>query len=199
MNADRLVWWLRHWLNSRVSHRHICVHLRSFAVKIPSFLITQPQPDATRRGPGPAQPRPATPGPTAAFKPSGIDPLNHEPPAKSPTVPFKPSRIDPMNREPVAKPGSTAPRAAASNTSGAAATALPARAHDPAPRPGQSGEGSKVRPAPAEAGGSALTLLPSPGCPGLAKPSYAQDSVIRSARHCRARATMEAATTSGWA
>jgi hypothetical protein len=54
-----------------------------------------PTPSANR----PAQVSP-TPGPTAPFKPSRIDPLNHEPAGKSATVPFKPSRIDPLNREP---------------------------------------------------------------------------------------------------
>jgi len=51
MNADKLVSWVRDWLNSRVSHRHICVHLRSSAAKIPFFLIRQPQPDGIRQGP----------------------------------------------------------------------------------------------------------------------------------------------------
>jgi hypothetical protein len=42
-----------------------------------------------------------TPGATAPFKPSRIDPLNREPAAKpGSTVPFEPSRIDPLNREP---------------------------------------------------------------------------------------------------
>jgi hypothetical protein len=50
-----------------------------------------------------------TPGPTAPFKPSRIDPLNREPAAKSANAPFKPFRIDPLNREPAAKPDSTAP------------------------------------------------------------------------------------------
>jgi hypothetical protein len=126
--------------------------------------------------------------------------LNREPSATpSSTAPFTPSRIDPMNREPTANPGSTAPHATASNASSAAATAQPARADAPAPHPGQSGEASQVRPAPAQASGSALTRLPPPDCAGLAKPSHAQDSVIRSARHCRVRATTEAATTLGWA
>ncbi len=112
----------------------------------------------------------AEPGSTAPFKPfrfkpSRTDPLNREPTAEpGSTVPFKPSRIDPLNREPAAKPGSIAPRVAGSNAYSAAATALPARTYDPAPRPGQSGEGGKVRPAPAEAGGAAPTLLPSPDC-----------------------------------
>jgi hypothetical protein len=57
-----------------------------------------PTPSANR----PAQVSP-TPGPTAPFKPSRIDPLNHEPAGKSATVPFKPSRIDPLNREPAGK------------------------------------------------------------------------------------------------
>jgi len=66
MNADKLLSRPRDWLNARVSHRHICVHLRLFAAKILFFLITQPQPDApekaqalrarTRRQ-NPAQPR----------------------------------------------------------------------------------------------------------------------------------------------
>jgi hypothetical protein len=38
---------VRDWLKARVSHRDICVHLRSSAAKIPFFSITQPQPDAT--------------------------------------------------------------------------------------------------------------------------------------------------------
>jgi hypothetical protein len=110
----------------------------------------------------------AKPGSTVPFKPFRTDPLNREPAAKpGSTAPFKPFRTDPLNREPTAKPGSTAPfkssrtdplhlipprrrpstapRAAASNTSSAAATASPARPHGPAPRPGQSGEG---RPGP---------------------------------------------------
>jgi hypothetical protein len=41
-----------------------------------------------------------TPGPTAPFKPSRIDPLNREPAAKpAPTAPFKPFRIDPYTCE----------------------------------------------------------------------------------------------------
>src|SRR5580692_8094066 len=82
MNADRLIRWVRDWLNSRVSHHDISVHLRSSAAKIPFFLITHPQPDATRQGPGPSHPHPTTPGSTAPFKPSGIDPLNREPAAE---------------------------------------------------------------------------------------------------------------------
>src|SRR5580698_10063355 len=105
MNADRPVSRVRVWLNTRVSHRDISVHLRSSAAKIPFFLITQPQPDATRQGPRPAHPHPATPGSTAPFKPSRTDPLNREPTTKpGPTVPFKPSGIDPLNREPAAEP-----------------------------------------------------------------------------------------------
>ena len=80
-----------------------------------------------------------TPGPTVPFKPSRTDPLNREPAADpSSTAPFKPFSTDPLNREPAAKPGSTAPRVTSSNASSAAATALPACADDPAPRPGQS-------------------------------------------------------------
>src|SRR5579863_4962696 len=101
MNADSLTWWVRDWLNSRVSHRDICVHLRSSAAKIPFFLITQPQPDASQEGPGPAHPHPAAPAAVTPFKPFRIDPLNREPKAKpSATAPSKPSRIDPLNREP---------------------------------------------------------------------------------------------------
>jgi hypothetical protein len=51
MNADNPVSWVRDWLNSRLSHRDIGVHLRSSAAKIPCFLISQPQPGATRQGP----------------------------------------------------------------------------------------------------------------------------------------------------
>ena len=69
-------------------------------------------------------------------------------PTPSPTVPSKPSSNDPLNREPTAKTGATAPRVAGSNASSAAATVQPASAHAPAPRPVQSGEGSKVRAAP---------------------------------------------------
>jgi hypothetical protein len=50
-----------------------------------------------------------TPGPTAPFAPSRIDPMDREPAAKSAIAPFKQSRIDPMDREPTAKPGSIAP------------------------------------------------------------------------------------------
>ena len=50
MNADSLVLWVRCWVNSRVSQRHIRVHLRSSAAKIPCFLIRQPQPNETRQG-----------------------------------------------------------------------------------------------------------------------------------------------------
>jgi hypothetical protein len=46
MNADKLLSRPRDWLNARVSHRHICVHLRLFAAKILFSLITQPQPNA---------------------------------------------------------------------------------------------------------------------------------------------------------
>ena len=45
-----------------------------------------------------------TPGPTAPFKPSRIDPMDREPAAKSATAPFKPFRIDPMDREQPAEP-----------------------------------------------------------------------------------------------
>ena len=155
MNADRPVSRVRDWLNSRVSHRDICVHLRSSAAKIPCFLIGQPQQNATRQGPGPAHPHAATkPGSTAPLKPFRIDPLNREPPAKPgstapftptrtdplnrgptakpvSTVPFKPSGIDPLNREPTAKPGPTAPSVAGSNAVSATATAQPARALHP--------------------------------------------------------------------
>jgi hypothetical protein len=104
--------------------------------------------------------------PTVPFKSFRTDPLNREPTAKSgSTVPFKPFRTDPLNREPATKPGATAPRLAGSNAPSAGATAQPVRAHDPAPRPGQSGEASKIRPAPAEAGRAAPTLLPSPDSP----------------------------------
>ena len=113
MNADSLVSRVRDWLNSRLSHRNICVHLRSSAAKIPSSLITQPQPDATRQGPDPTHPHPAAPGAAAPFKPSRTDPLNREPPAAfaspriepanhKPTVPYESSRTDPLNREPPA-------------------------------------------------------------------------------------------------
>jgi hypothetical protein len=119
MSADSLVSRVRDWLNAGLGHRRICVHLRSFAAKIPFFLTTQPQlflttqpqPDAARQGPGHAHPHPA-PNPAAAtpFKPSRTDPLNREPEAKSgPTAPFQPFRTDPLNREPTAKPGATAP------------------------------------------------------------------------------------------
>ena len=110
MNADRPTWWVRDWLNSRVSHRDICVHLRSSAAKIPFSLIGQPQPNATRQGPDNAHPHPATPSPTAPFKPSRTDPLSREPAAKpASTAPFKPFHIDPLNREPMASPGSAVP------------------------------------------------------------------------------------------
>jgi hypothetical protein len=66
-------------------------------------------------------------------------------PTRSPTAPFKPSRSDPLNREPTARTGATAPRVAGANASGATATATPARAHDPAPRPGQSVEARSGR------------------------------------------------------
>jgi hypothetical protein len=111
--------------------------------------------------------RMAKPGSTVPFKPSRIDALNREPTGKpGSTAPFKPFSTDPLNREPAAKTGPTAPRVTGSNASSTAATAQPARAHDPAPHPGQSGEASKVRPAPAEAGGAAPTLLP-PIAPNL--------------------------------
>src|SRR5580704_3262847 len=50
MDADNPVSWAGNWLSS-LTHRDICVHLRSSAAKIPCFLIAQPQPDATRAGP----------------------------------------------------------------------------------------------------------------------------------------------------
>jgi hypothetical protein len=149
MNADRPVSRVRDWLNARVGHRHICVHLRSSAAKISFFLIGQPQQNATRQDL--AHPRPATrPGSTGPFKPFRIDPMDREPAAKSaptapfkafridpmdrepaansaPTAPFKPFRTDPLNREPTAKPGPTAPRVAGSKAFSAAATAQPAR------------------------------------------------------------------------
>src|SRR5579863_5071206 len=111
MNADKPVSRLRDGLNSSLSHRHICVNLRSFAAKIPCFLITRSQPDAPRENPGPAHSHPAAkPGPTPQFKPSRIDPLNREPTANpgSP-APLKPFRTDPLNREPTPKPVSTVP------------------------------------------------------------------------------------------
>ena len=110
MNADRPVLWERVWLNARLSYRHICVHRRSSAAKIPFFLVRQPEPDATREAPGPAHPHPATPGPS---------------------VLFKPFRTDPLNREPTAKAGPPAPSVAGSNAFSAAATAQPARALHP--------------------------------------------------------------------
>jgi len=154
MNADRPVLWERVWLNARLSYRHICVHRRSSAAKIPFFLVRQPEPDATREAPGPAHPHPATPGPSVLFKPFRTDPLNREPTAKSgstvpfkpfrtdplnrepaaksgSTAPFKPFRIDPLNREPTAKAGPPAPSVAGSNAFSAAATAQPARALHP--------------------------------------------------------------------
>src|SRR5580658_140007 len=105
MNADSLLSWGRDWLNARLSHRHIGVHRRSSAAKIPCFWITQPKPDAAQEGPGPVHPHAAArPGPAVPFKPSRIDPLNREPAAMSgSTAPFKQFRIDPMNREPTAK------------------------------------------------------------------------------------------------
>jgi hypothetical protein len=111
MNADKLVPRVRDWLNARVGRRHICVHLRSSAAKIPRFLIGQPQRNATRRAPRPAHPHPAAkPTTTAPFKPLRTDPLNREPTAKpATTASFKPLRTDPLNREPTANPGSTAP------------------------------------------------------------------------------------------
>jgi hypothetical protein len=144
MNADRPIWWIRDWLNSSLSHRHICVHLRQRSFS--SWSLRQP--DATRQGRGPAHPPPATPRPTVPSKPSRIDPVNREPTAKpTPTALFKPFRIDPLNREPTPKPTPTAPPVAGSNTS-SAATAPPARAHGPAPRPRQLDEGSQVRAPP---------------------------------------------------
>ena len=127
MNADRPVSRVRDWLNARVGHRHICVHLRSSAAKISFFLIGQPQQNATRQDL--AHPRPATrPGSTGPFKPFRIDPMDREPAANSaPTAPFKPFRTDPLNREPTAKPGPTAPRVGGSKAFSAAATAQPAR------------------------------------------------------------------------
>jgi|SRR5580692_8918642 hypothetical protein len=95
MNADSLVSWVRDWLNSRISHRDISVHLRSSAAKIVYFLITQPQPDAPRQGPGSVHPHAAAkPGSTVQFKPSRIDPLNREPAANPPhrtvqTIPYR--------------------------------------------------------------------------------------------------------------
>ena len=110
MNADRLVWWVRDWLDPGVGHRHICVHRRSSAAQIPFFWIAQPKPNAARQGSGPVRPHAAAkPGPTVPIKPSRTDPLNREPTAKPATAPFKPSRIDPLNREPTAKLGSTVP------------------------------------------------------------------------------------------
>jgi len=49
MDADTLVLRVRDWLNSWVSHRTICVYLRTSAAKNPFFLITQPQRDRCRR------------------------------------------------------------------------------------------------------------------------------------------------------
>ena len=111
MNADRPVSRVRDWPNPRFSHRHICVHLRSSAAKIPFFWINQPKPNAAQQGPGLVHPHAAAmPAQTAPFKPSRIDPMNREPTAKPrSTAPFKPSRIDLRNREPMATPGSTAP------------------------------------------------------------------------------------------
>jgi hypothetical protein len=149
--------------------RELAVHAAGLCVPAirPSQGAPRPSPVAPFKPSriDPLNREPAAKPATAPFKQSRIDPLNREPGAKSPTAPFKPFRIDPLNREPAAKPGSTAPRVTGSNASGADATPQPARAHGPPPRPGQSGEASKVRPAPAEAGGAAPTLPASPDCP----------------------------------
>jgi hypothetical protein len=116
MNADKLVSRERDRLNSSLSHRDICVHLRLSVAKIPFFLTTQPHPEPPREGPRTAHPHPAPkPGPTTPFKPSRIDPLNREPPVAfeppriesagpDPAVSFESSRIDPLNREPPVPP-----------------------------------------------------------------------------------------------
>src|SRR5580704_16708636 len=105
MNADRPVSMVPVWLNSRLSHRDISVHLRSSAAKILFFLITQPQPDATRQGPDPTHPHPVAPGAAAPFKPSRTDPLNRELPAA-----FASPRIESVNREPTVPPARPARR-----------------------------------------------------------------------------------------
>jgi hypothetical protein len=123
---------------------------------LPSPPTRPPSHTSRARATGPRAPRhpqgAPTRGPTASFKPFRTDPLNREPTAKPATTPYKPFRTDPLNREPTAKPGPTVPfkpfRTDPLNrepTAKPGSTALPARAQDPAPRPGQSGEGSNIR------------------------------------------------------
>jgi hypothetical protein len=63
MNADKLVSRLRDWLNARVSHRHICVHLRLFAAKI---LLDHPAPAKCT----PRRSRPCAPAPAGKTRPN---------------------------------------------------------------------------------------------------------------------------------
>ncbi|HET6235756.1 MAG TPA: hypothetical protein VFE41_12470 [Acetobacteraceae bacterium] len=91
--------------NSRADNRHRLTLLRVSRVVIALDRYQAHLPPAPSAN-CPLQGAP-TPGPTAPFEPSRIDPLNRGPTAKSATVPFKPSRIDPLNREPMAKTGAT--------------------------------------------------------------------------------------------
>jgi hypothetical protein len=95
MNADKLVSTPHDWLNARVSHRDISVHLRSSAAKILFFLTAQPHPAATQERPGPARPHPAAkPNPTTPFKPSRTDPNRRL------AVPPNPTRLTPTKAMP---------------------------------------------------------------------------------------------------
>ncbi len=95
MNANKLVSTPHDWLNARVSHRDISVHLRSSAAKILFFLTAQPHPAATQERPGPARPHPAAkPDPTTPFKPSRTDPNRRL------AVPPNPTRLTPTKAMP---------------------------------------------------------------------------------------------------
>jgi hypothetical protein len=94
----------------RVSRVDIALH--RCQARLPPVFATRlcGSPPELMRPPANRPPQGArTPGPTAPFKPSRVDPMNREPTAKpGSTVPFKQFRTDPMNREPMAKPGATA-------------------------------------------------------------------------------------------
>jgi hypothetical protein len=126
----------------------------------------------------PPLPPPRPPSHRGAGQKPAEQNLMHQSPCARPQQ--NPLHLIPPHRRPL-----TAPRGAASNTSGNAATVPSARAHDPAPRPAQSGEAGKLRAgaplvrvaaqAPSGASpwshlvgwGEAAALRGRPGLPGL--------------------------------
>jgi soluble lytic murein transglycosylase-like protein len=149
MNADSLASWVRDWLNSSVSHRDICVHLRSSAAKIPCFSIRQPQPGATQQGPAaiPTQWRvrpqrflgnAAVCGYILLHLAAAAPAIAQSPPiAQSPTIAHPPTIVHPSTIAP-SLPDAPTPTIAQSNDDGAPPNESPCeqagrqaeRAHD---------------------------------------------------------------------